>query len=53
LSKGSLLSSTQRWLVLFRNPTVRSVRCSGKRYLSRCLGIPSCWLAMLTSVLVM
>jgi hypothetical protein len=48
LSKGCLLSSTQRLLVLLRNPTIRSLFVvAGKRYLCLCLGIPSRWLTML------
>jgi hypothetical protein len=54
LSKGNFSSSTQLWLVLLRNPTIRSLFIvAGRRYLSRCIGIPSRWLAMPTSVLVM
>jgi hypothetical protein len=54
LSKGYLWSSTQRWLMLLRNPTILSLSVvARRRYLSRCLGIPSRWLAMLTSLLVM
>jgi hypothetical protein len=54
MSKGYFSSSTQRWLVLLRNPTIRSLFVvAGRRYLSRCLGISSRWLAMLTSVLAM
>jgi hypothetical protein len=47
LSKGCLLSSTECWLVLLWNPTIRSLFVvAGQSYLSR-------WLTMLTSVSVM